>query len=312
MAGRTHSTILDVAVRSAGVCTRAELRRAGVPDRTITRQVASGLLVRVGSGIYQVPSLASADSPIHRAAKALPAATVSHLSAARLWGLPVAPPETEEPVHLSVDRSATSRSTLPGVVVHRTRRWSATDLAEARAGLRVTSPARTIVDLAGTALTDRRLQHVVQTAVVAGQTTLAEVAACLERCGGRGSSGAGRLRRLLVELDDGEPLPESELERRVADLLGPGFRRQYRPPWYDGRRGVVDFADPVARVVVEADGRRWHATSQAMIEDRRRDRAAAANGWLVLRVAWTDVLERPTAVAGELAAIVATRRRAIA
>lgn len=312
MAGRTHSAILDVAVRSAGVCTRAELRRVGVPNRTITRQMASGLLVRIGPGIYQVPSLASAESPIHRAAKSLPAAVVSHLSAARLHGYPVAPPDAGEPVHVTVDRGATSRSALPGVVVHRTRRWPAEDLAEVRPGLVATGPAQTIVDLAGTALTDRRLRHVAQTAVVAGQTTLAEVTGSLEQCGGRGICGAGRLRRLLGELDDGEPLPASELERRVTSLLGPGFRRQYRPPWYEGRRGIVDFADPVARVIVEADGRRWHATGQAMIDDRRRDRTAAANGWLVLRVAWTDVVERPTAVAGELAATVATRRRAIA
>lgn len=312
MAGRTDQAILGIAAVASGVCTRAELRDAGVAERTIGERMRAGFLVRVGPGVYEVPELADDDTPYHRAAKAYPQGAISQASAARLWGMPVAPAEVGAPVEVSVPRPFGARRRVHQVVAHRVRRLEVEDLAEARPGLVVTAPARTIVDLAGTTIGDRRLRHVAQTAVVAGRATLGEVAASLQRVGDRGVAGAGRLRRLLAELDDGEPMVDSELERRVAALLGPGFRRQYRPPWYDGRRGVVDFADPTARVIIEADGRRWHTTGEAMIEDRRRDRTAAANGWLVLRVAWHEVTTGPAALAAELATTVADRRRAVA
>ena len=312
MAGRTERVILETAARAAGVCTRAELLAAGLPARTISDRVRAGLLTGVGPGIYEVAALVGPDTPCYRAARAHPAGAISHRAAGRLWGLPVGPPEWGEPIEVTVPCGSTSRARLAGVTLHRTRRWFDEDLAEPRPGLRATGPARTIVDLAGKEVGDRRLRHVVQTAVVARRVSLAEVAACLDRVGARGVAGSGRLRRVLSALDDGQPIPESELEGRLAPVLGRRFRRQYRPPWYDGRRGVVDFAEPESRVIVEADGRRWHASEQAMVEDRRRDRVAATHGWLVLRVTWDDVAERPEALATEVAEVVAGRVRAIA
>ena len=198
---------------------------------------------------------------------------------------------------------------MPEVLVHPTRRWWVADLVEARPGLVTTGPARTIVDLAGTGIGLRRLRHVVQSAVTSGPLTLGDLAGCLDRVGGRGVAGSGRLRRLLAGLGHGEPAPQSELEWRLAELVDHRFRRQYRPPWYEGARGVVDFAEPASRTIVEADGRRWHASEQAMVEDRRRDRLAATNGWLVLRVTWSDVVDRPEATVAEIEAVVARRTR---
>lgn len=309
MAGRVDGAILDVAARSAGVCTRAELRRAGIADRTIDRRAAAGLLARVGPGVYQVPALTTVDSPYYRAARAHPRGAVSHRSAARLWGFPVPPPGEAEPVEVTVPAGSSVRARVPGVLLHSARRWSAEHLAEPRPGLTATGPARTIVDLASTAITDRRLRHVVQAQVVAGAVTADELGAVLHRVGARGVAGAGRVRRLVDDLGGAEPRPESELERRLAGLLDRRFLRQYRPPWYDGIRGVVDFADPESRVIVEADGRRWHTAGQAMAEDRRRDRIAAASGWLVLRVTWDDVVSRPEATGAQIAATVRVRSR---
>jgi very-short-patch-repair endonuclease len=44
-----------------------------------------------------------------------------------------------------------------------------------------------------------------------------------------------------------------------------------------------------------------------MADDRRRDRAAVRHGWVVLRVTWADVTDRPAATAQEIAAVVAGR-----
>lgn len=312
MAGRVEAMILKVAAGSAGVCTRAELRAAGVSDRTISARLEAGTLVRTGEGVFEVPALVTTNSPLYRAAKAHPSGALSHRTAARLWGLPVGPAASHEPLEVTVPRPASTRPAVPGVIVHRARRWSSTDMAEPRPGLMATNPARTMLDLAGTGLGEQRLRHVAQTALTAGLLTVHDLIACLDHIGGRGVAGSGRLRRLVAALDDGEPVPQSALEWRLADLLDDRFARQYRPPWYDGIRGVVDMADPISQVIVEGDGRRWHATEQAMVEDRRRDRLASVHGWLVLRVTWSDIVDRPETTTAEIEAVVARRTRTAA
>jgi very-short-patch-repair endonuclease len=54
------------------------------------------------------------------------------------------------------------------------------------------------------------------------------------------------------------------------------------------------------RVAVEADGRRWHATSADFQRDLRRSRGLAALRWHHLRYGWADVHERPAEVVAEL------------
>ncbi|MGH8949674.1 MAG: DUF559 domain-containing protein, partial [Acidimicrobiia bacterium] len=62
-------------------------------------------------------------------------------------------------------------------------------------------------------------------------------------------------------------------------------------PWRPGRR--FDDAYPQARVAIEWDSRAWHEQRAAMVEDRRRDREAAAQGWIVLRFTWDEVTTKP-------------------
>lgn len=139
-----------------------------------------------------------------------------------------------------------------------------------------------------------------------------EIQACAAAWCRRGRSGSGVIRALDHELLDAEPLPGSELERRAMQLLREagvgGWTPQYRPPWYDGVRGVVDLAWPVELVVVELDGRRWHATAQAQTEDRRRDRLATTHGWFTLRFGWAEVVHRPGSFVDEVSQVLGARR----
>ena len=127
MAATIDARILGVAARSAGVCTRAELVAVGVPTRTITARVAAGALARIGPGLYEVPALVTADTPLFRAARAHPDGAISHRTAARLWGFALPPPAIDEPVEVTVPRPGGSRPRVPGVRVHATRRWSPAD-----------------------------------------------------------------------------------------------------------------------------------------------------------------------------------------
>ena len=62
----------------------------------------------------------------------------------------------------------------------------------------------------------------------------------------------------------------------------------------DGRHLLrADFCWRSARLVLEADGRRWHADPG---RDQARDDLLAAEGWRVLRVCWQDVVHDPDRV----------------
>ena len=174
----------------------------------------------------------------------------------------------------------------------------------------MTGPARTVVDLSAT-LGYSRLRHVVQTQVRDDRPCLEELVACFQSVARRGATGMAKLRKVLEPMVAGGPIPQSAMEEATARLLDDhrilGFQPHYRPPWYDGWRGIVDVAHPEAQVVLEADGRRWHSREQEMSDDRRRDRLAAAHGWITMRVTWEEVTCRPTATAEEIRRVLEAR-----
>lgn len=313
MSAKSDVIILTLASRSAGVVTRSDLLDSGVPSSTITQRVERGFLMTVWAGLYEVPEMTNETTPLFRAVKSVPDSAISEVSAGRVHGAPLPSPDADEPVHIVAPYRG-PRTTMPGVVLHRTRRPFAEDIRYPVPGLPTLSPARTVLDLAGLAsITDRRLAHIVESQLTARLLDPGELMTMLERPGLRGVAGAARLRTVVESLVDDEPVADSMLERRFAELLVDhditGFRRQVRPPWYDGRRGTVDFADPELRLIVEVDSRRWHSTTQALTEDRRRDRQAAAAGWQVVRVTWSDIVDEPTLTAEHLLAAIGARRR---
>ena len=133
---------------------------------------------------------------------------------------------------------------------------------------------------------------------------------------------AGRFRGFPVEPPLGwEPvhvLVENGTNRRLDGVVLHRVRRL--PEAFDMQvvnglpitgpaRTIVDLASAVGpdRLRHEADGRRWHSREQEMAGDRRRDRLAVRHGWVTLRFTWAEITGRPSAVASELRAVLATR-----
>lgn len=302
----TTSRIFSIAARSNGIVTRPALLEAGVSRSTITRRLADGTLTCVCDGVYQVPLLADEVTPLMRAVTAVPDAALSRRTGATIHFFPL--PRVLG-VHVTAPKGVSWA--LPGTTIHESRDLDQVDIVRSPDGLPVTSPARTIVDLAAE-LSPQRLRHVVRTQVAEGSPTIDDLVDCFSRLARRGRRGVRVLRPILDDLvADGGPLPQSELEAQVWSGLRhhelTGFSPQFRPPWFDGCRGIVDFAYPRARLILEADGRRWHGRHQAMVDDRKRDRVAAANGWVVIRVMGEDVAERRAGVFDDIAQIVAVR-----
>jgi len=70
-----------------------------------------------------------------------------------------------------------------------------------------------------------------------------------------------------------------------------------------------DLVDRELGVILEADSFGWHGDRVALRRDARRYDLLVADGWLVLRFAWEDVMFDPEFVRGILVAVVALAQR---
>jgi hypothetical protein len=119
--------------------------------------------------------------------------------------------------------------------------------------------------------------------------------------------GPGALADVLAERWAGVAPAASELEVAMYRLLDrAGYRkyvRQVVPPWFEPARGgvVLDTLFPDDAVILEGDGRLWHARLEQWERDHQRDAAALAHGYLTVRVTWRMVTNTPQKVVAALA-----------
>lgn len=216
-------------------------------------------------------------------------AVLSHESAAALWSIE----DRERTIVVSIPSA--HRCRIQGVRLH-CRKFDPRDRTE-RDGIPVTSPARTLIDLA-TVANERRLEAAVNAAdkldLIDPQSLRAELTAR------PGQPGVPALRRLL----DARTfrLTDSELERRFLRLV----RSAGLPLPQTGVRlhgFTVDFLWPELGLVVETDGLRYHRTAAQQERDRRRDQVLVARGFTVLRFTHSQVAREPDEVVAALAEV---------
>jgi very-short-patch-repair endonuclease len=177
-------------------------------------------------------------------------------------------------------------------------------------GLPVTTPVRTLVDLAAV-INPLRLRDAIESVIVQRLGTFSEIDRVRRDVSRRGKPG---MRKLVAVLDriGGEPPAESIMERwllEAAAIAGVPVTRQADLPWQrEPIRGLTDATTIGSKVIFEADSRRWHARYQAMAKDRRRDREAAKAGYLTLRFVYEDLLNDLPGVAADMAEIHAQRQ----
>jgi very-short-patch-repair endonuclease len=94
---------------------------------------------------------------------------------------------------------------------------------------------------------------------------------------------------------------ESVLELRFLELCeAHGLPRPLTQVRID--RWRVDFWFPDARVAVETDGARFHASAAKRARDAEKDAALTALGVTIVRVRWANVTQRAAEVAATLRA----------
>ena len=270
-----------------GVLARTQLLALGVNSDAIQHRLANGRLHRVWRGVYALgrPELTQHGLWMAALLSCGPEATLSHESASALWGLGTQPRSRgcSGPIEITVPAHAARRR--DGIAVHR-RDLPAEDLGRCD-GIRATTPARTLIDLA-TRLGEKELEAAVNNADRLDLIDPERLRSVVARRGG--CDGVALLRKLLDHRTFA--LTDSELERHFLRLV----ERAGLPRPQTGRRVngfKVDFNWPELRLIVETDGLRYHRTPGQQARDRLRDQVHTAAGMTTLRFTHAQVRYKP-------------------
>lgn len=303
----TDEAIEAVAASQHGRFTRAQVRDCGAEGSwIISSRLRSGRWRRLTRRVLCLPAAPSgwlADiwtARLHVGEDAV----VSHRSAARMHAFPGAARSTP---CLSVPAGSNRRYPAG-------RLYQRGDIVPGQVmrigGLVVTSPARTLVDLAPGA-SRSRLERWLEHVTAERLATPDELVDVVRLCGRRGKPSLEALEDLLGEYLPGSGSPRGTLERALANViriagLPPGVG-QFEDRGAPGREQFCDRAWLQPRLIVECDGRRWHDRVTGARIDERRDASASAEGWRTVRYGYEELVRDPLSAAEELRSIYETR-----
>jgi hypothetical protein len=171
-------------------------------------------------------------------------------------------------------------------------------------GFEATSVAETLLGLASD-IAGRRLETLIDELLLSDRARLDGLLAVADRESGRRRRGIVVFRSIV---EDRAPTAESKqssyLERLLERILHsadglPIWAREH-PFSIGGHPCRVDVFIPIWNLVIEADGRNWHARVGDFDNDRRRDNELAARGIQVIRFTYPMLKTDP---AGCLATI---------
>ena len=215
-------------------------------------------------------------------------AVLSHSSAAAAWDLRRLGGGA---IHVTAGRAG--RVGHEGIRIHR-RATLEPDETTSHRGIPITTPVRTLIDLAAT-LNGRPLEQALDRAEQLRLLDFADLAKRIQP----GRPGSPSLQAVLSRYTAGTTLTRSELEERFLRLCD--AHGLPRPGTNTRIEGVeVDFVWRNARLIVEVDGYAYHRSPSAFEADRERDVVLALAGWQVLRFTWAQITERPAWVAGAI------------
>jgi very-short-patch-repair endonuclease len=246
-------------------CTPTVLRLVGSPDSLDQRALAAVLDAGAGSAL-------------------------SHETAGAWWEVPSF---LAEPLRIIRPHGVKPRPSHLAVV-HQSRDLLPHHCVELR-GVPVTTPARTLLDLAGV-LTLGRTARALDTALARRLVRLDELEQLLDEVARKGRPGVVALRTLIAERRTEGPLPESALELRFEQVLRrhglPSMERQVELGGHDGRVARVDYFHRVARIVVFVDSATYHTALLDRAHDDAQTAALRGLGYTVLRFSDAQVLYR--------------------
>jgi very-short-patch-repair endonuclease len=279
----TDVELARLATAQHGVVARQQLLVLGFSEGAVKRRVRGGRLHRVHHGVYAVGhrSLTIEGRWMAAVMAAGRDAVLSHATAAGAWELRR---RGSGAIHVTIPGDA-GRERRAGLRVHRSRTLTPRDTTT-HCGIPITTPARTIIDLARN-LTGRPLEHALDLAEQHRLINFAEL---------RTRPIPSSLQAVLSLYTAGATVTRSEMEERFLALCDEhGLPRPNVNTRIEGIE--VDFVWRDQRLIVEVDGYAYHRSPAAFESDRERDVHLVLAGWRVLRFTWTQLTTRPAWVA---------------
>jgi hypothetical protein len=289
----------DLSRKQHGVIGHDQLVELGLSRHAIAARLHSRRLHRLFRGVYAVgrPEVGAYGRWFAAVMACGEAAALSHRDALALWGIR---PKKSGPIHVSIPYPGNaSRS---GIAVHRRFSFGARDVID-HYGIRVTTPALTLVDVAlGTsdAQLERDISEADQRGVIRFDALLREIERMPQR------PGLGRIKRLIFRHTF--RLSRSQLERVFRPL---GRRAGLGDPESLAIvNGVeVDFWFEELGLAVEAKSLTYHRTPAKQNNDVIRDHRHVVNDVLPLHFTHWQIAKQPRYVEGVLRNVARRRRR---
>ena len=300
---------LSDTLRKIGVGAAAAWRAAGVSKDQLTVLVETGELVKVRYGVYATASViaeAGTDPRLRHAVQVaavtgrLRSAVASHHSAALMHGLALLSQPPDGTVTVTVPPGErTGPYGRAGVIRHAAELTD--DHVTKLSGIRVTTAARTVADLARTS-TFMEGVVVVDSALYERHTSKTELRRVLAYCDRW--PGARRARDVI---DFGNSLAESALEScarvffRDHGLPPPALQATIRGPAGDFV-ARADFCWAEYLTIAEADGLLKYNGREDAIAELRRDRLLRQEGYEVVHFTWKELFSDPAGIAARIRA----------
>jgi very-short-patch-repair endonuclease len=279
-------SVADV-LRQMGRPARSAELVAATSKKAVAAAVRRGEVERLTRGVYALPGLAT-----DRMTAAAYDAVLSHLSAARVWNLPLLVPP-EKP-HIIVPANRRPRHGPPAVM-----HWAEVTADERRTG--TTSLLRTVLDCARI-LPFAEALAVADAALASGVIHPEELLASAVAMRGPGCPNARR----VAACADGRA--GSFLESMLRGLLIANGVDGFEPQVFVSSglfRARVDLGHREAQLALEVEGYEFHGSARDFAADCGRYDELVTAGWLVLRFTYQHVIGHPTWV-------IATTRTALA
>lgn len=293
-----HPTVVDLAIAHIaggqhGNITLEQLVAHGLSRGQIAYRIKIGRLHAVFRGVYSVgrPPKTAHEYAMAAVLACGEGAALSHHSALALWGL------TEwrwSGIHVTVPADRRPKA----IKVHIARGLASRDI-RTHEGVRMTSPARTILDCAPS-LTDNQLSRAVNDGRRSRQAHLRpwHLRDVVERFPRH--PGAKALQRFL-DIKGGPTRSDWE------DTF-PTFCRQFDLPepvmstYVAGHE--ADALWPEHKIIIELDSWDFHQDRDAFESDRDRDADTLAAGYLTVRITWERIEQRSAREATRLREII--------
>lgn len=289
-----NGAVARLAARQGGHVSRAQLLQLGMQKRAIEVRLEVAQMFRVHRGVYAVGHLPT--NPLDRAQGALlaagPRAALFHRSAAAFWGLYQRWPDQVEVVSPLQHRLTTLSARRCGTLRGRDIRTIG--------GVRVTSPARTLLDIAPRTRTRtlHRFHNELRMRKLISNEQLLDIATRNPL-----HPGAGQLQKLAGA-------SAGEAKRSQLEVDWQTFATRHRLPAHETNVHVagerVDVLFTPDRLVIELDGWGTHGTRRAFEQDRDRDsRILAATGIPTMRITYDGLHDHPRKQVQRIHAILA-------